>query len=50
MTNLAKFKRYTAQNGTLILQKEGVPRGRWTPTPVHTDYDANFRPNLKTVV
>jgi hypothetical protein len=23
---------------------------RWTPTPVHTDSDANFRPNLKTVV
>ena len=28
----------------------GVFRGRWTPTPVHTDSDANFRPNLKTVV
>ena len=28
----------------------GVFQGRWTPTPVHTDSDANFRPNLKTVV
>jgi hypothetical protein len=25
-------------------------RGCWTPSPVHTDSDANFRPNLKTAV
>ena len=27
----------------------GLP-GTLDPDPVHTDYDANFRPNLKTVV